>query len=127
MNGIKSRTKTVDTYFPYAFTECKSHQGKYAVYDASESLNAIVARGLTFDAARTKCLEFNGKNKSAGNDIETGDIYPCAVVLIGNDWKATNHITGETSEKGYQSYKEALVAAELLFSRWLNIDKCQAA
>jgi len=124
MNGIKSRTKIVDSFSPYALRECASHKGKYEVYDLSVGINAIVARGLSFDDARQKCFAHNARKDASRNDIEVGDIYPCDVIMIGNDWKATNHITGETSASGYQTYKEALAHAQLLFSRWINTNKC---
>lgn len=126
MNGIKSRTKIVDSFSPYALRECASHKGKYEVYDLSVGINAIVARGLSFDDARQKCFDHNARQDAKRNDIEVGDIYPCAVILVGDNWRATNHITGETSERGYQSYKEALPHAQLLFSRWINMNKCVA-
>ena len=128
MRGSTQYSKSAAAYFPFNFTPCVSHKDKWAVYDVRVGANAIAARGLSFDAARSLCDEKNG-NKSPvyKHEIDSDDLYPVQVILIGNDWKATNHITGEVSESGFQSYKEAIPAAHKLFNKWINVDKCVAA
>lgn len=128
MRGATQYSKSASAYYPFNFTPCVSHKDKWAVYDVREGQNAVVARGLSFDDARSKCDEKNGKvTPSYKHEIDSDDLYPVQVILIGNDWKATNHLTGETSESGFQSYKDAIPEAHRLFSKWINVDKCIAA
>ncbi len=126
MRGSAQYAKSANQNFPYSFTTCASHAGHWAVYDVRGGVNDIKHRGLTFDAVIAKCKELNGY-KESNVEIESDDLYPVQVIMVGDSWRATNHANGELSEIGRQTFKEALPDAHDLYHKWIHVHKCVAA